>query len=466
MWNVSVVPRLALYGLLILAPLLLGSNRPLFWGINGVIAAFTVAVFAYSEFAMPESSRHDWHLPQVALTGILIIGTWISVQASPWTPKVFHHPIWFSSPILAGARSTISADPSLTWQALGWWSALSVFVVAVRIGTHACHRIYLLKLMLGICGLVAAFGFIVEAFELNTIGILPKTFYKGWLTGTFVNRNSAATFIVIGLVIAVTLATRENLFQRTHNNVLLKFVGGKSAFYRAAIFGAAGLGLFLTLLLTGSRGGIMSGLIGGALVFFMRFSKLGRLNAPQVAAMLLVLAICIALAVNVIQERPSAAESTSIRVSLYAEAFKAIADRPILGHGAGAYSSIQPIYHSSSTPTDLIWDNAHSTVLEAILTLGIPAVLFATIVLAYIFSKVALTWWRTAEEATCLSVALAVGPAIMFHSFIDFSLEIQAIAIYIACLVGLGIGETMSIEDERSNRTKQNAKSVLVPNSG
>lgn len=457
--------RLGLYGLLILAPLPLGSNRPLFWGINGVIAALTVAVFAWSEFARSDSGRFDWHLPQVALVGMLIIGTWIIIQASPWTPKAWHHPIWFASPILKGAKSTISADPSLTWQALGWWSVLSIFVVAVDMGTNASRGIFLLKLMLAVCGLVAAFGFIVEIFQLKTVGLLSKTYYQGYLTGTFINRNSAATFIVIGLIIALTLATRKSVFRWSQDNILPRPIVCNAAFYRAALYGAVAVGLFIAVLLTGSRGGIIAGLIGGSSVTVMRISKLGRVNPSQIAALLAVLAVSSALAVNVIQERPSGAESTSIRLSLYAEAFKAIGDRPILGHGAGTYSSIQPLYHSPSTPSDLIWDNAHSTVLEAIVTLGIPAVLFAVMVLAYIFFKLARTWWNTHEEATCLVAVLAVGAAVVFHSLIDFSLEIQAIAIYVACLLGLGIGEMMSRETEILKNAKQKAYSYRLPGS-
>jgi O-antigen ligase len=194
-------------------------------------------------------------------------------------------------------------------------------------------------------------------------------------------------------------------------------------------------------------------------VFVMRFSKRGRVNATQIGTVFVILVISTVLAANVIQQRPSAAESTNIRLSLYAEAFKAISDRPILGHGAGAYFSIQPHYHSPLTPSDLIWNNAHSTVLEVIVTLGVPAVLFATMALAYIFFRLGRTWWNTPQEATCLSVVLAVSAAVAFHSLIDFSLEIQAIAIYVACLIGLGIGETMLREDEMLQNAKQDRTS-------
>ena len=74
--------RLGFYGLLVVAPLLLGSNRPPFWALNGIVAAVVVAAFARSELSRLPSDRHDWQLPQTALLAMLVIGAWMAVQAS------------------------------------------------------------------------------------------------------------------------------------------------------------------------------------------------------------------------------------------------------------------------------------------------------------------------------------------------------------------------------------------------
>jgi O-antigen ligase len=214
--------------------------------------------------------------------------------------------------------------------------------------------------------------------------------------------------------------------------------------------------------MTGSRGGIATGIIGSTLVLLMRMKYGGNDRAPAAVVLLGVVAISLALSINALEARTDASESTAVRVSLYAEGLIAIADRPILGHGAGAYSSIQPIYHSASTPSNLIWDNAHSTILEVMLTLGIPAMLFATIVLVYILFELARTWWNTAKEATCLVVILPCSVAVTLHAFVDFSLEIQAIALYVACLVGLGIGEMMSLKAETFRPIRKSAQIITT----
>jgi O-antigen ligase len=427
------------------APLLLGSNRPLFWVLNGIVAAVVVAAFAWSELLRLSSDRFDWQLPQTALLAMLVIGAWIAIQASSLTPVAWHHPIWSASPLLVGAKGAISADPSQTWQALTWWSALSIFVVAARIGTNVARSLFVLKLMLSVCVLVALFGFAVERLGLGTLGLLPKTYYLGWLTGTFVNRNSAASFIGIGLVIACALAGREYRARRSQTGTITVFDFADLVMGRTGAYAAATLVLFTALLLTGSRAGTATAIIGTGLVTILPRLRRGRPSLAWIAAVIIAVGTSVGFATNALPGREYVSESATVRLSLYAEALRAIEDRPFLGHGAGAYSSVQPLYHSSSTPSDLVWDNAHSTVLEVIMTLGITVAMFAFAVLAFIVAKLVRAWWSTSREASCLLSTLGVSLAVTLHAFVDFSLEIQAVALYVASLAGLGMGEAMRL---------------------
>jgi O-antigen ligase len=456
--------QIGFYGLLSVAPLLLGSNRPILWGLNGIVAAAVVASFVWTEVQRRKLSRFDWRLPMILMAAFLATSLWIIIQASHWTPTSWHHPIWFTSLLLADAKGAISANPSRTWQTLGWLSSLSIFIVAVRQGTTPARSVFALKFMLGICVLVAFFGLVVERFNLNTLGLLPKIWHKGWLTGTFVNRNSAASFIGIGLIIAIVLATRPASGLRKWRESLSALHLAGVLINRTGFYAAIALGLFFTLLLTGSRGGIATGIIGAALVFGLRTVKLQFLRAPAVGAIILAVAVSTGLAMGSLKDRTDAAESNRIRLSLYREAVDAIADRPLLGHGAGTYLNIQPLYHSSSTPSDLVWDHAHSTVLESILTLGFPAMALVAAVLIYVLANLASTWRKTPEEAPCILVALAASVTVMLHAFVDFSLQIQAIALYMASLTGLGIGEAMALDaaltastSDRSTRTSSAA---------
>jgi hypothetical protein len=66
--------------------------------------------------------------------------------------------------------------------------------------------------------------------------------------------------------------------------------------------------------------------------------------------------------------------------------------------------------------------------------------------------RLARSWWRTRQEATGILAALSVCAAVTLHAFIDFSLEIQAVALYVACLIGLAIGESMAVMALSSER--------------
>jgi O-antigen ligase len=178
----------------------------------------------------------------------------------------------------------------------------------------------------------------------------------------------------------------------------------------------------------------------------------GRLSVSAIAALAIALAVSVASAASALQDRQYIADSAEVRLSLYAEALEAIKDRPLLGHGAGVYSSIQPLYHRSSTPSDLVWDNAHSTVLEIIVTLGIPVAVFGIMVFGFILFRLSQAWWCTTRNASSLLAAIGVCIAVGLHAFVDFSLEIQANALYVASLVGLGMGEAMRIAVQSRQR--------------
>ena len=198
-----MIYRLLFYLLLVESPLFLGSNRRIFWGINACLTALCLAAFTASEWRNRRISRFDWRLPLVALSVVGLAMVWMAIQATTWSPEFLHHPIWKTiEPDLRGPGA-ISIDPPLTWIALAWTATLAIVVVAVRIGTSQDNLRFALTLMVLTTLGVALFGIAVEALNLETVGLLPKTAYQGWVTGTFVNRNTAASFFALGMIVAL-----------------------------------------------------------------------------------------------------------------------------------------------------------------------------------------------------------------------------------------------------------------------
>ena len=444
MLMVLAMTRGIVYALLVLTPTMLGSNRTLIWATNSLVISLTTTLFCATELARGSFSRFNWRLPLLVVFGILLLTSWMLIQALPGTPGFLHHPIWREM----GIEGAISANPSQTFATLTWCIALLIFVPAVRIGLDARHSLFALNLMLFTAVAVASFGLINETYDLGTIGLLPKSAYSGWLTGTFVNRNTAATFLALNLTIATTLLTREVFNHSTDESPSgLKLLEGLISL--KALYLAFCAILLAALILTGSRGGTIAAFLGSLSALTMQYAKRPNRRRALVPVLSLVgagiLACCLVASAFYVRAGESDT-SMAVRVDLYREAIKAVTDRPLLGHGAGTYSSIEPLYHSAGTPSELAWSNAHSTILEAFACLGIPATLFALIIVVYALGSLAKAWRSGSPDTICTVSCLASAIAIAVHALVDFSLEIQAIALYSACLLGLATGETMRFQ--------------------
>lgn len=52
------------------------------------------------------------------------------------------------------------------------------------------------------------------------------------------------------------------------------------------------------------------------------------------------------------------------RFAVYANTLDMIEDRPFLGHGAGSFATLFPLYHGPAVPSERVWLSAHNTYLR------------------------------------------------------------------------------------------------------
>jgi O-antigen ligase len=131
--------------------------------------------------------------------------------------------------------------------------------------------------------------------------------------------------------------------------------------------------------------------------------------------------------------------SDDLRLTLWDAAERMIRDAPILGLGLGTFTPAYTLYATSVQAT--IVDKAHNDYLELAAGWGLPA---------------ALAWWAMILWVTILCVRgifvrrrdrvfplLGVGATLLvgIHSIFDFSLQIPAIAVLYAALLGLGVAQ-------------------------
>jgi hypothetical protein len=131
-------------------------------------------------------------------------------------------------------------------------------------------------------------------------------------------------------------------------------------------------------------------------------------------------------------------------LAVYTIAMRSIFDAPLLGYGYGTFADVFPMFRDQSAGTFNGWDVAHSTYLEVFQGLGLiyGSMLVASVVLLVLACVKGAMTRRENETIPCVaaSAAFLVG----IHSLVDFSLQIQAIAITFMALLGAGVAQSQS----------------------
>jgi O-antigen ligase len=280
---------------------------------------------------------------------------------------------------------------------------------------------------------------------------------RGVVTSTFVNPDSFSAYAGTGFVLFCGLILR---FYRD------EFVtAGGSIRFRVASFieatGQKGLVLFagaavtlIALLLTASRGGISSTAFGlcvlGALTFRRSKQRFGQRGAAivvvsaMIVGALLVGTIFLIFGDVVLGKMSQLGFRDQSRIGLYVITMRSILAAPWLGYGYGTFVDIFPMFRDQSVSTFGQWTAAHNTYLEAFQGLGLifgPMLVATVVVLVWRCIKGATTR-QTNETVPC--VAAAVACLLGAHALIDFTLQLQAIAITVMALLGAGVAQSES----------------------
>jgi O-antigen ligase len=289
--------------------------------------------------------------------------------------------------------------------------------------------------------LYAVYGLTALAVTPDLLLWTPKLAYRGSLTSTFVNHNTAATFIGAGMILCscpafLTLQTlrwsslRILLLTPTNERLALELV----------LRAAAALICFFALLLTGSRGGLICSCLGLLVAFGLMLPDKFRFRPRYMAGSLIVALAVTAAWLSGAGRIGSQGAFDAGRWAVYQMCLDAIRQRPLLGTGIGTFADFFPSLRAASFESWGVWDFAHSTVLEIAFEMGIPlalALVLAASASAVILARAALRSGRS----TRASFAALTGIAVLtyLHAMIDFSLQIPGYAIVFGILLGCGL---------------------------
>ena len=437
-------------GLLLLwAPWPFGSVTP--WAETiltaGILAAFLLALASRRVGA----AFRPVATPALALVALALLGL---AQSLPWPAAVAEA----VSPAHArlGREAAVALEPSglapaptsvplSLAPAESRRSALTFAVLAAALAAAAAagrHRGG--RRLLGVALLAATLGQVLYGVprwlaHTETLWGAP-VYFAGRLRGTFVNPNHFALYLEIALAAA--------------------FAWGWWAWSRAARFGIpperrvilAGspalvwLTLFLALAFTGSRAGLVAGVLGtvaqGALVAFRH--GLRRQGVRWALSGALVAAAGLAVVAWAGYEKGLARLAATSpyelawgdRTQVCIHTLELWRSFPGLGTGLGTFLDAFPLVQPASV--DDLWRHAHNDPLELLAVTGVTGALLAAVGLFALVRRLlrVLRSGQRREDRAAALAALGALTALGLHGLADFGITMPANALTLAVLVG------------------------------
>jgi O-antigen ligase len=297
--------------------------------------------------------------------------------------------------------------------------------------------------------LYAIYGLLALAFTPNMLLWAPKIAYRGSLTATFVNHNTAATFIGAGAILWLCSAfyTLQSM-DASSFRLLLLTPSNEDVAFKFILRAAAGLICFFALLLTGSRGGLICSSLG--LLVAIGLVVADRIKEARSLYIVGCAGVAVAVTLGWLSQMGRIGSQGLFddgRWSAYGYCIEAIQQRPWLGAGIGTFADLFPSLRGPDFNRWGVWDYAHSTILEIAVEMGIPVaalVLVGAIASLIILVRAALRLKGRNQS----SMAAVTGIAVLsyLHSIIDFSLQIPGYLIVFWILLGCWLARATAEE--------------------
>ena len=446
-----------LVALVALAPLPLGGNRPWAWSALSLAVGFLLIVWALAVLRDGRALGAPWPRVRWLALGFALLVAWIAFQALPIAPEAWRNPLWAGAEATLGETpaAAISIDPQATFTALMRLLAYGgVFWLAAQLGrSPARARAALWTVAL------AGFAYALYRLTIEFGGFERILWYRRWaypgsLTSTFVNRNSFATYAGIALVTVVgllleALRRAPPLTSGAGLRWLLLGLGGRFGF-----LSLMALAIGSALLMTNSRGGLvasLAGLFALALAFAIRR---GARPGPALATLAAVGVIAVALLVvsggGALDRLGRTVLGEGERPAVYALVLGGIADRPWLGTGYGTFEEAFPVIRDETIVGNLIYDKAHNSYLEFAFEAGLPAFALMMALLAGIVWRLLGGVWGRRRDRLFPCVGVGASALVATHALVDFSIQIPAVAITYALILGVAFAQSWSSREECS----------------
>ncbi len=431
---------------LLLTPVPLGSNRPAFWMVwSSLIGSMTLFYGAGLIWLRTQPRyRLSSFAPEIA--ALLALCGFIAFQMLPlagWFPELVQ------ANNAAGAKPrTLSLDPGGSGLVLIQFFTFGLlFFLTVQVAANRRRARRMLVGILCIIALFAVIGLLSLTQWGDTLLGFEKQTYLGYATGTFINRNSFATYLAVGLTLGAVLFVEAIAGRK--DGTLGQFLGRL-----ALVLGCVAV-IAAALLATGSRMGTAAGIAGAATAAVLAVLLLKGVSRMGAVSVILALAagafIVFAVFGTALVERlvltPGVDQS---RVEAHRIIWEAVFERPWFGYGAGSFATAFQMFQRPPLPADFTWDNSHSTYLALWFELGLIAGSIPLLVIIFLGLRAV----RAARDPSSTTTSIAaIGTIVVFalHSLLDFSAEIEANAFLFTVVLALGAAGGAARRPKRSS---------------
>jgi O-antigen ligase len=423
-------------------PILLGGNRPVAWLI--ATALFCCAGAGYLIWIMlrdPARPLRSARLVAITIPAAVFIA-YVVVQTLPiasFLPETL-----LSLPDTgADSPSTISLAPRASMLAvLRLVGTLVFFILMVEVaGKLDRARRMAWLLFFGVVA-HALWGIVALQFLGDVHFWGEKLHGQGSVTGTFINRNSFATFLGMGAVLGLALIIERMRSPRMRQSLGARLIS-RDGLTDMLLWTCLAL-VMLALLGTHSRMGLAATLAGMLIVILVsppaeKPSRRGVQLRWDLIGLGALLVLGLIFSTGVIERSLFAAVDLQTRLELYRQTLAMIAQRPLTGFGVDAFAPAFELHHQAPLSSSVTWEYAHSTYLtlwsEAGLIFGSLPLVAGALVLLHLGRLLYRRRYDVALPVAALaSVALAA-----IHSTVDFSLEMQGNVLLLLAIVALGI---------------------------
>lgn len=463
-WLVMAV----LFGVIAFSSIPMGANRDWAWApIVVVIGLLGLAMAAglgtRSGFEVAHTERRPLGI-LLALFGLFIVI--VLLQMTSWTPTTAA--AWFYERAAGLLGGTTTPVPSLAIDVernslLKAMACGAIFLMVRALGRRTFRPRLFLLFFVGSAVLVMVYAI---TMQVTTNSCYVGSYLKkdgGYssltdacvMSGTFVNSNSFAAYLGMGIVAAVALifAPRPRPRLVPHGYEEVEGVIASITGFRLTLL-AICLFLLSGILISASRAGFGSTLVGVGLAVGLlmrgRWRSRPELVRMLLAALVLVLVVGLFASGALISKSMKTHEGGN-RLDIWLASLHALRESPWQGWGLGSFADIYTVLQPPALT--LANDLAHSTPLEILVELGVPGglVAFALVLLPLAVSlRGALRAPRGLRYLSVAAVAMPVVP--ILHSFIDFSLQMPAIAFAVSALLAIGWSRAFATQNGRQRQ--------------